>query len=68
MELNRKQIERQDFVDNSIFELLNNVNPTLKNLEWNIEIISEVREVIRIYFENILYDFPEQDFYPYKEQ
>lgn len=63
MELNRKQIERQDFVDNSI-----NVNPILKNLEWNIEIISEVREVIRIYFENILYDFPEQDFYPYKEQ
>jgi hypothetical protein len=67
MELTKKQIERQDFVDNSIFELLNNLNTTIQKLEWNIEIISEVREVVRLYFEKTFDGFSEQDYYPYMQ-
>jgi hypothetical protein len=65
MELSKKQIERQDFVDNSIFELLQSLNPTVKQLDWDIDIIGEIRDVIRSYFiENIDY-FDEQTFYPF---
>jgi len=45
--LTRKQIERQDFVDNSIFALLQTLNTTDKHIEWDIEIIGSIREVIQ---------------------
>ncbi|MDO8512681.1 MAG: hypothetical protein Q7S57_05370 [bacterium] len=45
--LTRQQIERQDFVDNEIFELLQSVIPSSKKLEWDIEMIAMVREAIR---------------------
>jgi len=41
MELTQKQIERQDFVDNSIFALLQTLNTTDKLIDWDIEIIAE---------------------------
>lgn len=68
MELTKKQIARQDFVDNSIFELLQKLNPTDNTIEWDIEIISEVRERIRNYFENNIDKFCEQNYYPYMEE
>ena len=36
---------RQDHVDNAIFELLQSLNPTKKPIEWNIEMIGEIRDV-----------------------
>lgn len=44
--LSRKQIERQDFVDNKIFELIQSLHPAGKRLEWDIEMIGDVRDMI----------------------
>jgi hypothetical protein len=37
-ELTEKQIGRQDFVDNSIFQLVQTVNPIIRRFEWNIKL------------------------------
>ena len=76
-ELTRKQLNRQDFVDISIYHLINElVPPTFydKKLDWNINWISN----IRISVENILkkelsietsnLDQFDMDFYPYLEE
>ena len=47
--LTDNQIQRQDFVDNAIYNLLREVNPSEKSIEWNIESIGEIREVIRVW-------------------
>lgn len=63
--LTNKQIERQDLVDNEIFQLLNNLNPTSEKLDWNIEFISEIREVVMdVLLEHTT--MTEMDFYPYE--
>ncbi|MEY3219966.1 MAG: hypothetical protein RIT27_1323 [Pseudomonadota bacterium] len=67
MELTNRQIVRQDFVDNSIFELINNINPTNHEIDWNIELISEVREQIQLIFIKKLAICDEQTFYPFIE-
>jgi len=64
MELTQKQIERQDFVDNSIFALLQIVNTTDKVIDWDIEIIGSIREVIQYNIINKT-SCSEQEFYPY---
>jgi len=66
MKLTKKQIERQDFVDNAIFDLLETLNPTQKQLDWDIEMISAIRDMISDYFDDIEI-CKEQEFYPYIE-
>ena len=63
MELTAKQIERQDFVDNKIMTLLQEVNPTSQSLQWDIEIIGEIRDIISDYFSSKGI-CSEEDFYP----
>jgi len=63
MELSRKQIERQDFVDNLIYELLYALNPTEKYFDWNIEMIADIRDEIQNYLINKT-NCSEEDFYP----
>jgi hypothetical protein len=46
-ELTRDQLERQDFVDNAIQELLQLLNPTETPIPWDIESISRVRDEIQ---------------------
>lgn len=63
--LTKKSLERQDFVDNEIFKLIQKLVPASKQLEWNIEIIGAVRDAIR---EQIVDDkkiMEEDQFYPY---
>jgi hypothetical protein len=67
MELNKKQIERQDFVDNSIFELLQNLNPTTNEFDWDIEMISDIRDTIQCYVIKKT-NCSEQEFYPFIEE
>jgi len=67
MELTKKQIERQDFVDNSIFELLQTLNPTTKYFDWDIKMIVNIRDVVQSYIINKT-NCSEQDFYPYIEE
>lgn len=64
MELNIKQIERQDFVDNSIFELLKNLTPTGKDFDWDIEMIAAIRDIIQYHIIKKT-KCSEQEFYPY---
>jgi hypothetical protein len=67
MELNKKQIERQDFVDNAIFELLQTINPTDKELCWDIEMIADIRDTIQYYIIKRI-NCSEQEFYPFIEE
>ena len=41
-----EQLERQDFVDNAIFSLIREINPTTREISWNIEIIGNIRDAI----------------------
>lgn len=64
LELSDRQIERQDFVDNTIYELVNELIPSDKEMEWDIETIGEVRDSIKkILVERQI--CTEQEFYPY---
>jgi hypothetical protein len=67
MNLNKKQIERQDFVDGAIFELLRSLNPTDKNFAWDIEMIGAIRDEIQ-YCIMQKTACSEQEFYPYIEE
>ncbi|MBI5195823.1 MAG: hypothetical protein HZA10_05840 [Nitrospirae bacterium] len=66
--LNRSQIERQDFVDNAIFNLIKILNPTNTSIDWNIEMIGEVRDVLRNWYVYNLNITKEQKIYPYFEE
>lgn len=50
MKMTMKQIGRQDLVDNAIFDLLQKLNSSDKELEWNIGLIGEIRDVIQEHF------------------
>jgi len=66
-ELTSEQIKRQDFVDNAIFDLIKTVNPTEKDINWNIEMIGDVRDVIEDWFVERLEITDEQGFYAWVE-
>ncbi len=66
-ELSKNQLMRQDLVDSAIHELLRNINPSQEEIEWNIELIGEIREVIRHVFAERLEVTNEMTFYPYIE-
>lgn len=68
MELTKQQIERQDFVDNSIFELLQHIKSSEEDIEWNIEMIADVREAIRYWIVDRYHDSDENTFYPFMDQ
>ena len=42
----RDKIERWDFVDNTIYDMIIELNPSTKEIEWDIKPISEIREVL----------------------
>jgi hypothetical protein len=46
-QLTKQQIERQDFVDNQIFELMQKLLPSSKQIEWDIEAIGAIRDTVR---------------------
>ena len=65
-ELTKKQIEQQEFVDNSILELLNNISKT--EIAHDSHMIFEIREVIKEWLVEKLDVCNEMDFYPYIEE
>lgn len=65
IQLTKKQIERQDFVDNQIFELINTILLTSEHIDWNIELIGNVRETIRRELVEKLNIISEDEFYPF---
>ena len=48
-ELTDKQITRLDFVHNAIFNLMQDLVPYGNELDWDMEIIGEVADVIQDY-------------------
>jgi len=60
----RAKIEQWDFVDNTIHDMIVNLNPSKKELRWDIKPISEIREVLISYFVEELKLCTEDDFYP----
>lgn len=66
MELTEQQMERQDFVDNAIFDVINELIPSNKEMKWDIEAIGAVRDAIQLQL--IERGFcTDQEFYPYLE-
>lgn len=66
MELTDKQIAQQDYIDNKVFALLNELNPSDKELEWDINAIGRIRDTIaQVFAEKGI--CTEQEFYPYIE-
>ena len=62
--LKKQEQERQDFVDNEIFETIQKLLPANKKLAWDIEMIGMVRDAIRdqIVQRKVM---NEMQFYPY---
>lgn len=64
-ELTEKEIRRQDFVDNAIFDFIKELNLSSKTIDWNIEMIGEIRDIVSDWIVNKLKICTEQEFYPY---
>lgn len=67
-ELTDEHIDRQDFVDNAIFRLVQAVNPTDRSIEWDIEMIGEIRDAISEWIIKRMKITDEQTFYPYTRE
>lgn len=67
MELTDKQIAQQDYIDNKVFALLNELNPSGKELTWDIDAIGRIRDAIaQVFVDKGI--CTEQEFYPYIEE
>lgn len=66
--LTQQQIAQQDFIDNATFSLIQVINPNYKEIEWDIEMIGEIRDVLREWLVYKLNLTTEQEFYPYLEE
>jgi len=60
----KQKIAQQDFVDNSIFELINNLCPSSEIINWDIKIISEIRLLLQNLYVNELELCDDEEFYP----
>ena len=67
-ELTDAQLARQDYVNGLIYETILASHPCADGLDWNIEMIGEVREKIRIWLVERLGLVDEMRFYPYLEE
>jgi hypothetical protein len=45
--LSEDQIKRQDFVDNQIYNLVKRFAPSTNKIEWDIEMIADIRDTIQ---------------------
>lgn len=63
--LTKHQIDRQDFVDNQIFELVQELAGSSKQIEWDVEAIGAVRDAIQKQFVGKGKGVTEKQFYPY---
>ena len=59
----RRKIERWDIVDNAIYSLIIDLNPSPKEIEWDIKPISEIREILTNLYVQELKLCTEKQFY-----
>jgi len=60
----KRKIEKWDFVDNAIYNLIQELNPSTKKIEWDIKPISEIRETLVKLYVHELKLCTENQFYP----
>lgn len=63
-QLTNLQIQRQDFVDNEVFELIQRLAPSAK-IKWDIEMIVNVRDSMQAQIVDHKKLMSERKFYPY---
>jgi hypothetical protein len=61
-----QETDRQDAVDSAIEEMLESVSP-IGYVQWDMEIIGEIRDIVQDYIVNKKGWMSEQAFYPYRE-
>jgi DNA polymerase sigma len=64
MKLTNAQITRQDFVDNLIYQMIMELNPTTTEIDWDIEFIGEIRDIVEEKFVDDLKICDKDRFYP----
>jgi len=62
--LTEDQIKRQDFVDNEIYDLVKRLVPSTKEIEWDIEMIADIRDTIQHWLADRYQIVDELEFYP----
>jgi DNA polymerase sigma len=62
--LSEDQIRRQDFVDNEIYDLVKRLVPSTREIEWNIEMIADIRDTIQHWLVDRYNIVDEFEFYP----
>jgi len=63
-EFTRQELDQQDFIDNSIMELINKVNPTDNNITYSGQIVGKVRDALIEVITKDLELCTERKFYP----
>ena len=58
------QIKRQDFVDNEIYDLVKRLTPSNKEIDWDIEMIGDIRDTIQHWLVDRYKIVDELEFYP----
>jgi hypothetical protein len=58
------QIKRQDFVDNQIYDLVSLLIPSTREIEWDIEMIADIRDTIQHWLVDRYKIVDELEFYP----
>jgi len=59
-----EQLKRQDFVDNQIYDLVNLLIPSTREIEWDIEMIADIRDTIQDWLVDRYKIVDELEFYP----
>jgi hypothetical protein len=62
--LSEGQLKRQDFVDNQIYDLMKRLIPPTREIEWNIEMIADIRDTIHHWLVDKDKVVDELEFYP----
>lgn len=55
---------RQDFVDNKVYELINTLLPKSRQIDWDIEVIGNIRDSIYNEVSRKVNGVNERRFYP----
>jgi len=62
--LSEDRIKRQDFVDNEIYDLVKRLTPSKSEIEWDIEMIGDIRDTIQHWLVDKYKIVDELEFYP----
>jgi DNA polymerase sigma len=62
--LSDDHLKRQDYVDNQIYDLVKRLIPSRKEIEWDIEMIADIRDTIQHWLVDRYKVVDELEFYP----